>query len=699
MSNLPVDSSPRRRFLAGVGTSLAVGVGIGTVTASKQQAGVQITLDNVSVTAWEITGVEGDETVGAVGTENPELTLREGVRYTFVNNGGSSHPLVFRDSEGDALLSQSEDGSFEGRSETDWVDDGGTVSFTLTNELAAELASYACTVHGSMAGSIETTQAEGEPTATVSFSDQSTTGTAVGVDSTELADGGFVTIHDSSLLDGDALGSVVGVSSYLGPGSHEDLTVPLDDPLVENETLIAMAHRDTDGDEAYTFVESNGETDSPYTTDGSAVTDDAAIQVESAAAVQMTDQMTMGGSVVVDFARLNDGGFVTIHDSSLLDGDALGSVVGVSAYLDGGSYETLEVSLDEELTENDTLIAMPHRDTNGTETYDFVETEGGADGPYVFGGGAVTDTAPVTVKGTATVTISDQQTDGTTVVVESTTLEDGGFVTVHDSTLLDGDALGSVVGVSAYLDPGSYEALEISLEEAVTEDETLIAMPHRDTNGNEMYDFVETEGSADGPYISDGDAVVDSAEVTVRGGATVSLSDQETDGMTVIVDSTELEDGGFVTIHDSSLLDGDAVGSVVGVSEYLEPGSYESLEIPLDEEMTADDTLIAMPHRDTNGNKMYDFVESESGADGPYLGDDGNAVIDDASVTVSGSMDDDGMSNGGMDDDGMDGEVSDDTESSDDDGAGFGAVGGVAGIGGVAAYVYRRFGIEADDES
>ena len=55
------------------------------------------------------------------------------------------------------------------------------------------------------------------------------------------------------------------------------------------------------------------------------------------------------------------------------------------------------------------------------------------------------------------------------------------------------------------------------------------------------------------------------------GVTTVSFSDQTTAGTTVTVDSVNVSEGGFVAIHDSSLLEGNVVGSVIGVSEYLEP--------------------------------------------------------------------------------------------------------------------------------
>ena len=46
----------------------------------------------------------------------------------------------------------------------------------------------------------------------------------------------------------------------------------------------------------------------------------------------------------------------------------------------------------------------------------------------------------------------------------------------------------------------------------------LGAMPHLDTNGNQTYDFLTSNGDADGPYTMDGQPVLDSAMFTVQQG-------------------------------------------------------------------------------------------------------------------------------------------------------------------------------------
>ncbi|MEM4781234.1 MAG: hypothetical protein QXG03_06715 [Halalkalicoccus sp.] len=131
----------------------------------------------------------------------------------------------------------------------------------------------------------------------------------------------------------------------------------------------------------------------------------------------------------------------------------------------------------------------------------------------------------------------------------------------------------------------------------------------------------------------DGDGEDDAPEE-----ASVGFSDQESDdGMTVTVDEAPLPEGGFVAIHDETLIsEEDPIGSNVGVSEYFEAGTHSDIEVELDREVDAEgETLIAMPHMDTNDNETYDFVTSEGEDDGPYTDEDDEAVVADAEVTVA----------------------------------------------------------------
>jgi len=116
--------------------------------------GLMGALNNVGSSAWTLDAAS--DGVGETGVDNPTLTLETGTRHHFENRGWSTHPLAFRDADGNALLTQDGEGSFESDSAVNWVDTGDVVEFTLTDALAEAIDSYGCEIHGSMAGAVET---------------------------------------------------------------------------------------------------------------------------------------------------------------------------------------------------------------------------------------------------------------------------------------------------------------------------------------------------------------------------------------------------------------------------------------------------------------------------------------------------------------------------------------------------------------
>ncbi|SEN71118.1 CARDB protein [Halorientalis persicus] len=680
---------------------------------------------------------------------------------------------------------------------------------------------------------------QAQETASVSFTDQTVDDDTVTVESATLPEGGFVVIHESD--DGDA-GDVVGVSEYLESGESADIAVELDDDVEDEEDLVAMAHLDSDGDEAFDFVETDGEEDGPYTTDGEAVVDSATVTAEDQedeggppeeagpaedadppdeeADDDETDEAAVDGLAVTELDAPADavvGETLTVTATVENQGDSEttervefrldGQLVAnqdvtaeadeeatVSFAVDSGlrnrsegefrhgvftesdwqlasidieeSFELVDLDAPANATVGETVTAdATVRNPNEAETTQTVafrfdgavadstdvDLDGGEEetvsldvnssgvdpGNYTHGvftvtEGAFADIELVPAPPEASIDFDDQPVDNDTVTIDSVSVEEGGFVAIHDDSLLDGDAVGSVIGVSEYLDPGEYEDLEVELfdvpgadfeNETLDGNGTLIAMPHLDTNDNETYDFVATDGAADGPYTDeDGNATLDDAAVTVEEAtaeeteeateeataeeteeateeataeeteeataeeteepapvapdteteeeteepateenetaddetetpqdeesnatATVDLGDQASNGTTVTVDSVDISEGGYVAVHNVSLLDGDAVGSVIGVSEYLDPGEYEDVEIELfdvpgveyeRDRLAVGQTLYAMPHRDTDDDEAYDFVATNGSTDGPYADEDGNAIVDDGNLVV-----------------------------------------------------------------
>lgn len=122
----------------------------------EMQPDVTVTIDNVGASAWVVTDVQGASGVATQDENNATITLTPGTRYRFINNGGSAHPLGFQDANDAYLLREGGSGSFEDDGAVSYVENSDGVTFTVTQALADEMATYNCTVHASMEGSIAT---------------------------------------------------------------------------------------------------------------------------------------------------------------------------------------------------------------------------------------------------------------------------------------------------------------------------------------------------------------------------------------------------------------------------------------------------------------------------------------------------------------------------------------------------------------
>jgi hypothetical protein len=178
----------------------------------------------------------------------------------------------------------------------------------------------------------------------------------------------------------------------------------------------------------------------------------------------------------------------------------------------------------------------------------------------------------------ASVTINEQESDGETVVIESVTMDEGGFVAIHDSSVQDAP-LASVLGNSVYLEPGTHENVEVTLARPLEEGQTIIAMPHYDTNDNQVYDFVLSTGQVDGPYTADGGAVVDSAEVSLEAQDTTTTQEE-------VVETTTTEEEDVV---EETTTEEDELEETTTEEDELEETTTEEDE--LEETTTEEDEL------------------------------------------------------------------------------------------------------------
>lgn len=138
--------------------------------------------------------------------------------------------------------------------------------------------------------------------------------------------------------------------------------------------------------------------------------------------------------------------------------------------------------------------------------------------------------------------------------------------------------------------------------------------------------------------IATNDGVVHEIDGVLLPASVVAINDQTVardtvnDVDTVSVEGTYVQDGGFVALHEGS-----PSGSIIGVSDYLDPGFHGNtapIQVTLNSQLSDTTNVVAMPHRDTNGDQQFTFNPT-LGTDAPYTrGSSTTPVVDSASVTV-----------------------------------------------------------------
>jgi flagellar protein FlaJ len=87
----------------------------------------------------------------------------------------------------------------------------------------------------------------------------------------------------------------------------------------------------------------------------------------SSPVASMTMEAQFGGKaeVNVESASLSDGGFIVVRQST-----AEGKVLGVSGYLPAGTSEDITIQLSREVDDEETIVLIPHMDSDDDRTYD-----------------------------------------------------------------------------------------------------------------------------------------------------------------------------------------------------------------------------------------------------------------------------------------------------------------------------------------
>lgn len=392
----------------------------------------------------------------------------------------------------------------------------------------------------------------------VTINETRTNRTQVVLDSVTLPQNGYIVAQTGNVSANQSAGTVVGHTQYVRNGPFKDVILNLNESVREGKTLSVVLYNDTNGDEILNTT--GNDTDTPYQTSGGApvydtvrlgseqkTTNRSQNTTSTNATVTLSNQTINGSTVTVQRATLPKGGFLVLHGSGFSTAGVLdSSAIAVSPYLKPGSHTnvTLQVSRSPPggtlnrtvLNRSGTYGVVAYQDTNNTRRFGFLTSD--TDGPYIVGNGTnrtvAADTGRIIINGSradptapeppsATVTFPNQSTTGSSVTVRSVRLPDGGFVVVHTASYQT-SPLSSTIGVSRYLPPGNYQNVSVKLTESVQRNQTLIAIPSRDTNGNKTYDYVRSDGFRDVGYTANGSVVTGRARITTANSAVTALS-------------------------------------------------------------------------------------------------------------------------------------------------------------------------------
>jgi hypothetical protein len=340
------------------------------------------------------------------------------------------------------------------------------------------------------------------------------------------------------------------------------------------------------------------------------------------ASITLSDQRIEGSSLVVDSVSLPAPGFIVVRED---DGGSPGAVMGVSELLPAGIAESVPVPFFVPIAQAMTVHATIQidMDSDGVFSYeppDFIDTIATVSSGEPAGAtAALTLLAPL---GPAGVSFEDQTSDGTSVTVASVTLPAPGFVAIQ--TDADG-AAGDILAVSDLLPAGVTADLAFALDPRIELDADLHAVAYVDRDEDGVFDPIQ---GADAVGVrADGGLADQVAAITVilRGPTAIDVSDQESPGDTVVIDSLELPAPGFVEILSDQA---GAPGSRLGVSPLRQAGDLSDIEVTLDTALTRNATVWVRVWVDFDGSGVL------SDGDLRALDDGGDPIEVSFAVTI-----------------------------------------------------------------
>jgi hypothetical protein len=231
-----------------------------------------------------------------------------------------------------------------------------------------------------------------DPTGSIMVEDHSLMNGMVTINNVVISDDGWLVIYRDNV---GAVGTEIIGYTHIDAGTHDDVTVELDEDVVDGETLWAALHVDDDDDGEFDWDGSTG-TDVPIRTGVAHVAESFIVTVDSNSVTAENQSIGDDNSITVSNVMLEEAGWIVVHNDE--DGNP-GEVLGVSDLITAGSHNNVVIDLgDSEVNVGDTLWIMLHTDTGTAGEYEFdPESDDDFDLPILDG-----DNQPVMISITVT---------------------------------------------------------------------------------------------------------------------------------------------------------------------------------------------------------------------------------------------------------------------------------------------------------
>jgi membrane-bound metal-dependent hydrolase YbcI (DUF457 family) len=370
--------------------------------------------------------------------------------------------------------------------------------------------------------------------------------TQIELRSVTLPQNGYIVARSGNISSNTSSGEreVLGRTQFVRHGTFQNVILNLTKPVNKSQIVTVTIHNDTIGNRAW----DGAKTDTPYLISGGTPVGDTVRlgtgqkntsqsqnTTNTNATVEFANQTTNGSTVTVRRVTLPTSGFVVLDSTGPGEEGVLEeSAIAVSQRLSAGTHRNVTLRVNRSppgglvnrttLNSTGTYEALLYQDSNNNSRFEYITSGRSADKPFVVGSGSsarlaadaarITLPQPQTPTPTASVRFTNQSTTGSTVTIRSVTLPDGGFLVVHNQSYLrGGDPLATIAGHSTYLSSGTHRNVTISLNRSIEQSRTFVVTPSRDSNGNQRYDYVRSDGFQDVPYTSDSGTITDQAIV------------------------------------------------------------------------------------------------------------------------------------------------------------------------------------------